>query len=100
MKMKIKILAKDEQPLLYRQQVKLEVEFDAEVPNRAFLKEQIAKFLKVDMELVMVEKISSKFGQRKADVVVHVYNDKAKLDSFVPAHIKKRHEPKKKKGEQ
>jgi ribosomal protein S24E len=97
--MKIKILAKEEQRLLYRQLVKLEVEYDAEVPARTFLKEQIAKFLKVDQELVVVESINNKYGARKADVVVHVYTDKTKLDTFVPAHIKKRHEPKKKKGE-
>lgn len=90
--MKIKILDKKEQPLMYRQELSLEVEFESEVPSRDFLKKQVAKATKADEKLVIIEKIESQFGVKKAMVVAHVYTDAKKLETFVRGYMKKRHE--------
>lgn len=91
--MKIKILEKKDQPLMFRQELKLEVEFDNEVPSRKFLMEQVAKATKAKEDLVVIDKIESNFGEKVANVLAHVYTDKAKMDSFVRGYMKKRHEP-------
>lgn len=93
--MKIKILEKKDEPLLRRQNIKIEVEFENEVPNRVLIREHVAKALKADQEMVVVQKIKSSFGSLKADVIVHVYSDKKLMEKFVRNHVKKRHETKK-----
>lgn len=94
--MKIRIQEKLDQPLLYRQELNLEVDYEKEVPSREFLREQIAKAVKADKEMVVVESIKSVSGKHLAKVQSHVYNDKKKMDLFVRDYLKKRHE---KKGE-
>ena len=89
--MKIKILERNKQPLLYREEIKADVEFDKEVPSRTFIREQIAKSAKVDVEKIVVDKIKSHFGKNNADVLVYIYDDKKKYDSFVSEHMKKKH---------
>ena len=93
--MKIKITDKKEQPLLYRQEIRLSLEFESSVPERSFLQEQVAKAAKADKKLVVIDKIMPKFGFKHADVLAYVYADEKKLNSFVRAHMKKRHEVKK-----
>ena len=95
--MKIKIVENKEKPFLYRKEMKLEVEFDKEVPSRGFLREHVAKAAKSEKEMVIIDKIDPNYGIRVANVVAHVYNDKKKMDSFVREHMKKRHEPKESK---
>jgi len=91
--MKIKILEKKDQPLMYRQELTLEVEFDNEVPSRKFLMEQVAKATKSAENLVIVDKIESNFGTRVADVHAYIYVDEKKMESFVRGYMKKRHQP-------
>ncbi|MGM5484978.1 MAG: hypothetical protein ACQEP1_03855 [Nanobdellota archaeon] len=100
--MKVKIVEKQEQPLLSRTELKAEVEFDKEIPSRQFMREQVAKAVKGNQEMIIIERIVSKFSSRKADVFAHVYKDKAKMEKFVRDYMKKRHvvEEKKENGEQ
>jgi len=76
--MKIKIVENKEKPFLYRKEMKLEVEFDKEVPSRGFLREHVAKAAKSEKEMVIIDKIDPNYGIRVANVVAHVYNDKKK----------------------
>ena len=90
--MKIRILEKKEQPLFYRHEYNIEVDFDNEVPKRRFLREQVSKASKVKENLIIIESIKPRFGEKVADVLAYVYDDEKKLNSFVSEHIKKRHE--------
>ena len=95
--MKIKILEKKEEPLLRRQTVNIEVEFEKEVPSRALIREHVAKALKADQEMVVVHLIESSFGSLKAKVTVHFYSDKKYMDKIVRKYVQKRHEVKEEK---
>lgn len=90
--MKVNIVEKQEQPMLYRTEVKAEVTFDREVPSRSFMKEQVAKALKADQQLLIIREIKSGFSERKAEVYAYLYKDKDKLDKFVKDYLKKRNE--------
>jgi ribosomal protein S24E len=92
--MKIKILEKKDEPLLRRQNIKIEVEFEKEVPSRALIREHVAKALKAEQDMVVVYSINSSFGSRKADVIVHYYSDKKFMQKVVNEHMNKRHAPK------
>jgi ribosomal protein S24E len=92
--MKIKILEKKDETLLRRHNVKVEVEFDKEVPSRDLIREHVAKALKTDQEMVIVDSIKSSFGSRKANVVVYSYSDKKFMEKVVRSYLHKRHNPK------
>lgn len=92
--MKIKILEKKDEPLLRRQNIKIEVEFEKEIPSRLLIREHVAKALKVDQEMLIVDSIKSSFGSLKANVTSHFYLDKVLMDKIVKKHVKKRHSKK------
>lgn len=95
--MKIKIVEKEDQPLLRRQNIKADVEFEKEVPNRALIREHIAKALNSNQEMVIVKTIKSSFGSKTANVIVHAYSDKKFMEKVVKKHIQKRHAAKEEK---
>ena len=78
--MKLKINNKKEEPLLSRNKVDGEVEFDAAVPSRKEVLKSIADQTGSEPELVVVTKIDPGFGSRKAKVSAYVYKDKKALD--------------------
>ncbi len=78
--MKVKILKSADRPLLSRQRIFAEVEFEAAVPARQDIIKSIAEQSGTKPELVVVKKIDPSFGSHKASVAAYVYKNKADLD--------------------
>ena len=74
--MKLHLLNQKEEKLFSRKEVNFRVDFERVTPSKEELKKQISEHLKLDPELVKIEKADQKFGERSADVSVLVYNDK------------------------
>ncbi|MCP3682272.1 MAG: 30S ribosomal protein S24e [bacterium] len=97
--MQIKIIAKNEKPLLSRTEIEAELEFSAATPRRAELKKQLAEGLKVSPDLVVIRKTVQAFGNREAKLYANIYKTKEDVDKYESQVFLKRGESKKKEGE-
>ncbi len=88
--MDLKKIKEHEYPLLQRTRITYEVEHEKEAtPAKAKLKEEIAKSLKVEPNLIAIRHIYSKFGAQKSKIIVHVYEDEKTLKFLEPPKGKK-----------
>lgn len=86
--MNIKLIKEAEAPLLSRRRLSFEVDYPgSKTPSKDVIKKAISTLQKVKEELVAVRHIYPKFGECKAKIIVHLYNNLKDLQ---------RHEPKKK----
>lgn len=85
-----------EMPLLSRKRIKFELEhFGNSTPSKSSLKEEIAKKYNTKPEFIAIRHIYTRFGQTKARVIAHIYQDEKTLKFLEPPKGKKS-EPKKK----
>ncbi len=96
--MELKIISKKESPLLKRTEVSAEATYDASTPTRQDIKKAASKLLSTDEKLVVIEKITPRYGTRAAKITIHVYKDEQSLKKTESPHILKRMEGKKKQG--
>ena len=81
--MEFKIVKQKDSPLLERERINLEIGFAGmATPKKALLKAEIAKFLKVDENLVAVRHVYTKFGECRAKAIVNMYKDAEILKKF------------------
>jgi ribosomal protein S24E len=85
--MNVEITETRDNRLFARKEVEAEVRFDAATPKRAEIKETLCGKLGVNPELAVIRKIGTKFGQKKAHVLLHVYDDKAKLGKLEQHYV-------------
>lgn len=71
--MEIEITKTKEVPLLSRKRISCSLTFEKETPKRVEVNEKIAAKLGVNPELVVVRHIYTKFGDRSAKAIAHVY---------------------------
>ncbi len=74
--MDINIIEKKENPLLRRTELIADVGYEGTAPTRQTMRDEISKKLKVSPEVVIVRHIYPFFGDKKIEVVVHVYQSK------------------------
>jgi len=80
---KLKMLSQEENKLLERKEIVLEVMHDDNAtPPRAELVKEIAQNLKVDPNLMFITKIKPIYGKSCSQVVVRVYKNRADLERF------------------
>lgn len=77
--MKIKILSRKDNPLLWREEIEGKVIYEEGTPKKEELVSFLAKELGVDKELVSV-KTRQKFGVKEIDISVMVYASKEKME--------------------
>jgi small subunit ribosomal protein S24e len=81
--MKMKIVSKEQNPLLKRQEVVFRIEHDKDggTPNRGEVRNQLASMLKTDLELVYVKQLKTKTGTTVAVGEANAYEmvEQAKL---------------------
>ena len=88
MSIKIEIISKFENKLLYRTEYVFKVTHDAQgTPARKTIRENVAKILGVPEDLVVVRSVKTPFGVNEAYAEVFVYSDKEKLLKIEPKHI-------------
>ena len=69
-----KILDEKSSVLLHRKDIIAEVDYDAAVPSMGTAKKAIASAKKVDESLVVIKRISPKYGQKKALIEAYIYD--------------------------
>ena len=76
--------------LLNRKEVIAKFDGDGATPARSAVRKDIAKKLKVDEKLIIINKISSHFGGTDVSVKANVYGDAETLNKVTPEHLVKR----------
>jgi small subunit ribosomal protein S24e len=94
--LKIEVSKREEVPLLSRERVVCWVHFEGPVPSRKELQEKICSQLKAPAENCVVKNVDTRFGHKKAKVVVHIYKSAEHAKVIEPQHLYDRTEGKKK----
>lgn len=86
----VEVVKNFENKLLNRHDVVARIDSNGATPSRQEIKSQLAKKLKVDEKLVVIDKVDTSFGTRAADVSAKVYKDEETLKKLTLEHIAKR----------
>ena len=87
--MKVKIISKEQNPLLKRKEVTFKVEHDQTggTPTRVEVKKQLATLLKTDIELIYIKQIATKTGTMVAIGEANAYDSIEQAKLTEPKHI-------------
>jgi len=93
--MKIKIVSKEQNPLLKRKEVTFRIEHDQNggTPTRFEVRKELATLLKTDLELVYVKYIETKTGAMVAVGEANAYESIEQANLIEPKHIIARNAP-------
>jgi len=92
--MDLKIINKQDNPLLSRMEMELEAVFSNEAtPKKGDIKKSIATTQKADEKLVVVKDVYGDFGAGKADVLVYIYKSEDELKKVEPQKKEKKDKP-------
>ena len=92
--MDLKIIKKQDNPLLCRVEVQAEASFFNEAtPKKEDIKNKIVSMEKADAKLVVVKNIYGSFGSGKANVLVYVYSSEEDLKKIEPKKKEKKAKP-------
>lgn len=96
----MKIIKKQENKLLSRIEVKAVIDTNnGSTMKREEVKKMLAKELKVDEKLVIINKVTSYFGKNELNVIAKVYDDEKALGINARPHMVKRNTAEVKKEE-
>lgn len=100
--MQLTIKNKTENALLHRQELNGEINFEGATPTNKEVVEDIAKQSSVNIELIVMKQIKTRFGHCQADFLAFVYDSKEARDKIevTTKHMKKQLEEAKKKAEE
>ncbi len=77
--MKIEIKSKLQEPILERESVLADVEYENATPSRDTLKKELSKKLGVEEEFIVIEKVKTANGNKQATINIHVYKEPSKI---------------------
>ncbi|MDI6888368.1 MAG: 30S ribosomal protein S24e [Methanocellales archaeon] len=92
--MEIKVIEKKTNPLLKRQEIWFDVHHEGPTPAREDVKNKLAAMLNAEPTLVIIERMRSEYGRRRAHGYAKLYKSKKQLDSIERAYIIQRNAPK------
>lgn len=99
--MELKIVEKDENPLLKRTEVRFEVDHaGAATPKRLDVRKQLAGELGVPEDTVVIEKFATMHGRQVASGIARAYDSRERLEELEPKHLLERGKPKEEKPEE
>ena len=87
--MKVKIISKEQNPLLKRKEVTFRIEHaqNGGTPTRVEVKKQLATLLKTDLELIYIKQIETKTGTMVAIGEANAYDSIEQAKLTEPKHI-------------
>ncbi|MCX8194220.1 MAG: hypothetical protein N3G19_02545 [Candidatus Pacearchaeota archaeon] len=88
--MKLKIKAREDKPAVDRYELLVKIEDVVATPSNDYIKKEIAKEMNKSEDVVVVKRISQKFGKREAEALVFVYNSLDSLKKFEPKKKEKK----------
>lgn len=89
--MEIDVKKQGKMPLLSRERVTGFVHFEDKTPSRMDIKKALAQKIKAKEEHVVVRHIYQRFGEHKAKVIAHIYEDEKIMQQLEPANLLKKH---------
>ena len=98
--MTLDILEKTEQVLLARTDILAEKSFEGAVPSRKDIKAELTSKLNLKGELVVIKRIDTAYGFKKAKIFASIYKDEKALGMLSKKYLLKRGLPKEKKEEE
>ncbi len=93
--MKLELINQKEDKLLSRKEILFKLDFDKSTPNKEEIKKQICENLKCDPDILVLEKVDQRFGERIADVSAYLYKNKEILKKIEFKNKKLKKETKK-----
>ena len=85
--MDIRITQKQKNPVLQREEIAFEIKETKATPTRKDIREKLAALSGVKPELVIVEKISTRFGETNATGTALIYGDEKRLAKTELEHL-------------
>ena len=89
--MNLEIIEDRKNPLLGRREIEVIIIYESGTPKREEVREEIAKRYNVEKERVIIEKMESLFGAKKARVHIHIYDSAEYAKMYERKHILKKH---------
>jgi len=86
----IKITEKKESPLLSRTEVTAEVAYSGKVPKKEEFRSKLATALSAKENLLVLKKIRTKFGDKKAKISFYIYNNEKDMSDIEPKKKEKK----------
>lgn len=77
--MKIELVKEKEEKLFHRKELLVKLNFDKDTPSKQVVKKELSDHLKLNPELLTLNKVKQRFGERCADVFAYIYKDAASL---------------------
>jgi len=94
----LKIIEKDENPLLKRTEVRFEADHSGgPTPKRLDVRKQLAGELGVPEDMVVIEKLATMHGRQVASGIARAYDSKERLEELEPKYLLERGKPKEEK---
>jgi ribosomal protein S24E len=97
--MEVDTLKQKKHPLLGRDRVSGFIHFKGTTPSRLDIRKAVAQKTKSKEEKIIVRHIYQRFGENKAKVIAHIYDDDVMMQQLEPAGLLKKHAAKEKKEE-
>lgn len=88
--MEIEILEEDENPMLHRTDLRVEIQHEDATPERLSVRDSVAAMLNKDADEVVVRKLNTQFGMRKTVGEIRVYEDQKYAQEIEQAHMLER----------
>lgn len=89
--MNLEIIQDRKNPLLNRRELDLLIHYEVSTPKRDDLRKYLAEKYGVEVERIIIEKMESIFGTRKARAHVHIYDTVEDAKKFERKHVLRRH---------
>lgn len=85
--MNLNIISEKENNLLQRKELALTIQYDKATPTRKEIREAVSSKLSANPETVFIRNITSKFGIKEIDALIHIYFSKEAGLKTEPWHI-------------
>lgn len=82
--MNLQIKEQKTNALLSRKEVRATLAYEQVTPRREELKKQLATAMKADASKLVIRHIHPIYGERKAELLVFIYDDEASLKTLEP----------------
>ena len=77
--MKMHIVEEKEDKLLHRKEVLLKADYEKQTPTKDEINKELINVLKSNAEVIKLDVVKQRYGERSADVIAYVYKDKESL---------------------
>ena len=88
--MEVTILKEFENKTLERKELDIEISYEKVPPKRTDILESISSRLKIEKDLIVLQRMNNIFGQRKLRGRINVYKNAEQINRCEPAYFIKR----------